>query len=334
MFKRVGFLLAVISTLCGQSIAQDIESRIAQYQFQKAQVSECMSVLIEKVSVRDGVGLVPEEVGNTPRKYERQLSSTRTFQRLVFGSNGKKKRLDGLEYSLLGNKDLANVDREAQLIHENVGWYFNKSRNTPKRGVEQIQIKGGVVPMTTDTRWNHPFNMATTQAAGITDDKEVFLGQISLKTFEEETLKDGRTRLTVFNGRRGVYRMTFNKDEEWFTEEIEFFHKKRSREEEMAEARGGGPRYIALTKEELAKYKSYAVNRTEWKEVEKQWVPWVTRISSEGLNENEEYEIRYRDWKFMGDVDESLLDEANFTPEKIAASIDFKAIRDMFDRSK
>ena len=63
-------------------------------------------------------------------------------------------------------------------------------------------------------------------------------------------------------------------------------------------------------------------------------MPWVTHISSEGLNANEEYEIRFRDWKFMGDVDESLLDEANFTPEKISASIDFKAIRDMFDRTK
>ena len=188
--------------------------------------------------------------------------------------------------------------------------------------------------MLTETRRKHPFDIALTQGAGLLGDDESLLTRLSYKTIEEEVLKDGRTRLTVTNERGGVYRMTFNKEEEWFIEELEFLSKPRTREEEIAAAYAKrGP--IVVTKEMLPKYKTYATSRTEWKEVEKnRWVPWVTHISSRLSDSDVEFEIRFRDWKFKGDFDESLLDEASFTPEKIAASIDFKAIRDLFDRTK
>ncbi len=329
-------LLAVmlLAMMCGPSFSQDIEARFAQYQFQNAQVNEGMSVLIEKVSVTDGLEKVGDINFSAPPTYRLELSSKRTLQRLVVSAKGVRKRLDGLSYSLLGDSDISSADRESQLIHENVGWYHFQTRNAPYKGITRFQIKAGVVPMTTETRWKHPFDIATTQAAGLLGDEESLLMGVSHKTIEEEILKDGRTRLTVFNDRGGVYRMTFNKDEDWFTEEIEFLRKKMTREEEIAAAYAKrGP--VIVTKEMLPKYSTYAINRTEWKEVAKnRWVPWVTRISTKLSDSDVEYEIRFRDWKFKGDFDESLLDEAYFTPEKIAASIDFKAIRDLFDRTK
>ena len=127
-------------------------------------------------------------------------------------------------------------------------------------------------------------------------------------------------------------KVLFNK-EDWFFDEIEFMEREMSKEEEWELVKGGAPKPV--TKEMLKDYHTYATNRTEWKEMEKnQWVPWVTRISSKMANGHVEYEIRFRDWKFKDDVDESLLEEENFTPEKIAASIDFKEIRDMFDSAK
>ncbi len=331
---RAVILLAVMEVMCAQCFAQDIEARFAQYQFQKAQASEGMSVLIEMVSVTDGLEKVVELDFNAPSKYRLELSSRRTLQRLVISSNGLRKRIDGLDYSLLGDADMSSLDREAQLIHENVGWYYSQSKKVLDQGIVRFQIKGGVLPITTETRWQHPFDIPTCQAVMLRAKQESLLTKLSYKTIEEEILKDGRTRLTVFNERGGVYRITFKKGEEWFMEELEFLNKPMTREEEIAAAYAKrGP--VSVTKEMLPKYRTYATNRTEWKEVEKnRWVPWVTRISTKLTDSDVEYEIRYRDWKFKGDFDESLLDEASFTPEKIAASIDFKAIRDLFDRTK
>lgn len=243
-----------------------------------------------------------------------------------------------LEYPILDDADLTNMARECQLIHENVGWYFSPSQN---KLVQQFQVKGGVVPMSTETKWNHPFELVKCLSGGLHVDHKKFITSYSPNTLDEETLKDGRERLTVFTDTGAVLRLTFNKEEGWLVEEVEFMKPiiGMSREEEIAAARAlatGGPRkHITVTKELLKEYKTVAINRTEWKEVDKNyWVPWVTRISTESRNENVENEIRFREWKFGGDVDASLLDEANFTPEKIAASIDFKAIRDVFDRAK
>ncbi len=329
--------LAIGMTLLYSSIlAQNINDRFAQFQLQRAIVCEGMSVLIEKVNVSDGVERIPELDLNAPPKFQRALSSTRILQRVVFGSNGRRKRLDAISYSLFGSDDLANSEHEAQLIHENVGWYCSQRRNAPSTKIERFQVKAGIVPMITDTRWKHPFDIATTQKGGLQGDEASGVYQQSYKTLEEETLKDGRTKLVVFNDLGALYRMTFNKEEEWFPEEIEFLLKSKTREEEIAEAKGVRKRETKETiKATLKDFRLYATNRTEWKEVERnQWVPWITRISSDSRGERVEYEIRFRDWKFRGDVDESLLDEVSFTPEKILASIDFKAVRDMFDRTK
>jgi hypothetical protein len=45
----------------------------------------------------------------------------------------------------------------------------------------------------------------------------------------------------------------------------------------------------------------------------------------------ESWEVRFADWKQGDDVDVSLLDEVNFTEEKIRKSIDFQKVKNAFD---
>lgn len=341
MRKKRRFIVLIVAVFCKPSVAQDLSDRLAHFELQKAEVSEGMSVLIEKVSLVEAAIPLSNSRSNSSPKFENKVSSTRTLQRIVFGSKGRRKRMDGISYSMLGAANILNADRETQLIHENVGWYLVQTKNPPKPGVVQFQVKAGVVPMTTDSKWKHPFDTSTSQGGGLHLDHRPILTQYAFKTIESETLKDGRERYSASIDSGGVCRITFDKEEGWCTEEIEFMKpiKGKSLEEERAEAKAlamGIPRKpITVTKEMLSGYRTSAITRTEWREVERnRWVPWKTRISTELRSENVEDEIRYRDWKFGGDVDELLLDESNFTPEKISASIDFKAIRDMFDRDK
>jgi hypothetical protein len=339
---RVGWIFfLLIALVCDPCSPQDFAARFAEFELKKAEISEGFSVLVERVTLKDGIKRVSQEDNTAPAKYQNEVTSTRTLQRIVFGDNGRKKRMDGLEFSILDNTDIARIDREAQLIHENVGWYHLNSRRTPNAGVAQFQVKAGVVPMETETRWKHPFYSSLSLSGDLRFDHSSAHAMYPCKTTVEETLPDGIDRLTVYNALGGVCRFKFGRDQEWRIEEVEFLEKVHgmSREEEIAEAKnlaiGKQRKPITITKEMLKDYKTFAITRTEWREVEKDcWVPWSTRIYSEETTENVENEIRYRDWKFMGDVDDTLLDEANFTPEKIAASIDFKAIGDLFDSTK
>lgn len=333
-------LFVFVALICQQSFSQDLASRLAQFEIQKAELSEGVSVLVEKMSLIDELTRVSDIDANAPKTYENEVSSTRTLQRIVIGSNGIRKRMDGIKFSVLDEVNLSSVERESQLIHQSVGWYFKQSKSPPLTDLVQFQVKGGVVPMATESQWKHPFDVSTCQAGGLRVDHRPILTLYSFKTIESETLKDGRERFTAFTDLGGVCRITFDKDEGWIIEEVEFLDpiKGKSRDEQIAEAKAlasGAPRKpITVTKEMLTGYKTSAINRTEWREVKKnQWVPWVTRITTEQRDQNVEDEIRFRDWKFKEDFDESLLDEASFTAEKISASIDFKAIRDIFDRN-
>jgi len=196
-----------------------------------------------------------------------------------------------------------------------------------------------VIPTVTDTRWQHPFDVATTQATGIRFDLYGGIANGTFNTLEETLLQDGRTQIIASNDNGGVYRFVFNQEEEWFAEEIDFLRKDLTREEEIAiekRAFAGLPQLkVKVTKDMLKDYRIYATNRTVWKKLDNnQWVPWVVRLSTNRKDEHIEDEIRFREWKFGDDVDLELLEEESFTPEKIRASIDFKAVRDLFDKSK
>ena len=240
MLRLTGSLFFGMTLLCYSSDAQDFNDRFAHFQLQKAAVSEGMSVLIEKVNVTDQMELDPEIDLGAPPKFKRELSSKRTLQRVVFGANGQRRRMDAIAYSLFGGgADLTKLEHEAQLVHENEGWYCAQRGSLPKKKFERFQVKAGIVPMTTDSRWKHPFDIATSQAGDMRGDEISMISQQSYTILEEETLKDGRMKLVVFNNLGGVYRMTFNKEEDWFTEEIAFLIKEKTREEEMAEVHSG-----------------------------------------------------------------------------------------------
>ena len=114
MLNGARSLLVVMVMTCGTCFAQDIEARFAQYQLQRAQANEGMSVLMERISVTDGWERVPDIDFKATPKFRMELASKRTLQRFVVSSNGLRKRVDGLDYSLFGSADLSDEDRESQ----------------------------------------------------------------------------------------------------------------------------------------------------------------------------------------------------------------------------
>ena len=199
-------------------VAQDLADRLAHFDFQKADVSEGFSVLIEKISIVEDVVTVDEVAG----KKERQLSSNRTFQRIVFGPKGLRRRMDGLEYSLFDGQQLNDVAREAELIHENEGWYFRNSRtDSPNKSLSRYQVRAGVFSSLARTRWKHPFYSATTNAGGMLSSKEREFTNENFRTLNHEQIRDGREKFTAVGEYESPNKFTFNKEEGWMVEEVE-----------------------------------------------------------------------------------------------------------------
>lgn len=331
--------LLILGPFSAMAIGQTIDDRFRVFEIEKSKLSEGFSVLIERVRLEDT--FVDEEFDHddddaTPKiiKTIHELSSRRVLQRVVFGDNGKRRRLDGTEYLLAENSSLSSALVEAQLIDESKVLYFlheprRKSAKAEPKVIVQ-QLKDDLEPMNTETKWKHPFGIATSQAPLIESDRESPLSRLPFEVYSMETLKDGRDCFWVYVTTGGIFRMVFNKDQSWIPEEIDFWLRELTVEEEIA--RKPLPE---LTPEILKKSHCYCKSRIEWKEVSNRWVPWNMRVSyNHDLPRplNEEHEIRFRDWKFRQDYDASLLDEANFTPERIRQSIDFQAISDFFDK--
>ena len=336
---RMALLLVMILGVV-RCYGQDINDRFAEYQLQLAQTTEeGMSVMVEKLSIIDQIEVIESKAEGEPAEFSREVTSRRKLQRVIFGPDSLEKRLDAVGFLLLGQSDLLDAWKEAELVHQNQGWYFAESRHAPTKGIQPVEIKGGVIPTVSDSRWQHPFVVATSHASGVRRDLAHGIANGTFNTLEETLLKDGRTQIIASNDNGGVYRFVFNQEEEWFAEEIDFLRKDLTREEEIAIEKRAFARLpqlkVKVTKDMLKDYRIYATNRTVWKKLDNnQWVPWVVRLSTDRKDEYIEDEIRFREWKFGDDVDLELLEEESFTPEKIRASIDFKAVRDLFDESK
>jgi hypothetical protein len=297
--------------------AQDIEDRFATFLLEQADVSKRFSVLIDKISISES----KDENGKA------QVDTVRILQRFVMGNRGAWQRIDGINFNLLSPSDLYEKSREAQLVHESEGWYYSFYPRSPKDEITRFQVKAGVIDFRVSyTRRKHPFNIATTQFGGVLAEKDTSIVRLSPKLVDEEKLPDGRTRMTMFLAMGDVYIVTFNEEHSWCIEEIEFQRKINEVSQQYP------PPLLSLTKEMLKEYRTYAINRTQWEDVGTDHrVPKRTIISSTSKGSKDEMEIRFLDWKFGEDVDEDLLDNVNFTAEKIRKTIDFDQLRTRFD---
>jgi hypothetical protein len=147
------------------------------------------------------------------------------------------------------------------------------------------------------------------------------------KVIEETVLPDGRVQIWTFISTGAVFKFVFNKDETWKNETLEFW---------LNDELSSGPVRPSISELSMDtiknKFKKYAVNRTTWKKIGKHTVPVETIISSQTRFRNEEFEIRYMDWRFKEDADLSLLEEENFTLEAIPKSLSFPKLREQLDQ--
>ncbi|MFN7877392.1 MAG: hypothetical protein ACK5PB_18880 [Pirellula sp.] len=325
-YLKLSLCFLVWSFWQDQARSQDINDRLAEYQLERGWADDGMSVLIDRIQLtvlEPRATTIDEEEGRTPTK---KLISRRVLQRLTIGEKGRKKRIDTTEYELLDASEVFGDHKEAQLLHENVGWYNFRMSGFPKEGIIRLQLKGGVPAIQTRTQWKHPFVVATTVAASILDSGEDSIIRLEYKVIEEEPLADGRTRILAFLDTGAIHRIVFAKEPTWLVEEIEFY----GRNTEWKKSNPAPPKTV--TKQDLDKYELYAKTQTQWKGLgQNRVVPWQTNLYQKSVNGERTYEFRFRDWKFGDDVDLKLLEEESFTEAKIDASIDFFKIRQMFD---
>jgi hypothetical protein len=173
----------------------------------------------------------------------------------------------------------------------------------------------------------HPFEISFAQAAGIRSVHKVETATYDHKVISESALPDGRTEIWTFISEGSVFRFVFNKEETWCNEEVEFWTN-----DELYKSYPS-PIVSELKMETVkTKYRRYASNYTKWKKIGDHIVPISTIVRSQTRFRNEEFEIRYMDWKFGDDADLTLLEEEKFNVEAISKSIDFIKLKDKFDK--
>jgi hypothetical protein len=322
----------VVFLTCELSFAQNLETRFASHNFAKANVNDGFSVLIERVSLHESNRpLEPgeaEQDPSAPTGFFRQVYSVRVLSRLVVALNGKWQRVDGIECPLIGNDgNLTKATHIAELVQEQEGWFYEndqQSNRVPR--VERFRIGGGAGPRFSTISRRHPFDIAWGQAAGVVWTERPGTVTYNHRVIDEKQLPDGRTQFLTFVPEGPVFRITFSKEESCCNEEVEFWI-------DDAQFDQVPRKKVALVTEEMIArtYKKYAVNTTRWKKIGAHYVPILTFVTSQTRFHNDEFEFRFSDWRFGEDLNDSLLDEANFTVDAIPKSIEFNAIRDRFD---
>jgi hypothetical protein len=293
---------------------EDVEKRFAFLQLERDDLDQKkVSVLIEKFIM---------EESSSPDSRVAQVSSSRMFQRFVRDGNSSRERIDAVRFDGLGDQDVKKSLTEAQLIMKNKGihCYGNAS---PEKMFLSFEVRSGFSKVQADTFRKHPFAIATTTATGNRLDGDIgsMLAALPKKgsIIEQKDLEDGRRFVKCYDSNFSAVGITFHKEEEWCVEQFETFIDRANKSPTM--------------KSDPKDMKRYAITRTEWRNHPEfdQFLPYKVQTESDDHGK-ESWEVRFTDWKQGDDVDVSLLDEANFTEEKIRKSIDFQKVKNAFDQ--
>jgi hypothetical protein len=290
---------------------EDLEERLAFLQLERDDLDrKKMSVLIEKFLMQES------SISGTTR-----FKSTRILQRFVCDGSSSRERIDAVRLDGLGDQDVKKSLTEAQLILKHNGIHFYGNYPEDKMFLN-FEVRVGVSPVQTETFRKHPFAIATTSATGnrMDGDQDSML-VISPKKgsiIEQKELPGGQSYWKFYVSNSAAIGLKFYKDEEWCIEQIEAF--------------ADDSNQSTTAKSDPKDMKRYATTRTEWRKHPRldQFLPYRVLMESDDHGK-ESWEVRFTDWKQGDDVDVSLLDEANFTEEKIRKSIDFQKVKNAFD---
>ena len=291
---------------------EDLEKRLAFLQLERDDLDrKKMSVLIEKFIMQE------TSVSGTTR-----FKSTRILQRFVCDGSSSRERIDAVRLDGLGDQDVKKSLLEAQLMMKHKGIHFCGNYPQDKMFLN-FEVRAGVSPVQTDTFRKHPFAIATTSTTGNRlDGDQASMLVISPKKgsiIEQKELTGGRHYEKFYDySNSSAIGLAFHQDEEWCIEQMEGFVDFTNRS--------------PTKKSDPKDMKRYATTRTEWRKHPRldQFLPYRVLMESNDYGQ-ESWEVRFTDWKQGDDVDVSLLDEANFTEEKIRKSIDFQKVKNAFD---
>jgi hypothetical protein len=290
---------------------EELEKRLAFLQLERDDLDrKKMSVLIEKFLMQES------SISGTTR-----FRSVRILQRFVCDGSSSRERIDAVRLDGLGDQDVKKSLLEAQLIMKHKGIHFCGNYPEDKMFLN-FEVRVGVSPVQTDTFRKHPFAIATTSATGNRlDGNRATMLVISPKKgsiIEQKELPGGQSYWKFYDSNSAAIGLKFYKDEEWCIEQIEAF--------------ADDSNQSTTAKSDPKDMKRYATTRTEWRKHPRldQFLPYKVLMESDD-HRQESWEVRFTDWKQGDAVDVSLLDEANFTEEKIRKSIDFQKVKNAFD---
>lgn len=308
--------VAIMSVSCGCCLrGSDTEDRLAIFQLEVEDVSISFSV-----NVFCKYLLEPNDSIKPPAVVEK-------IQRIVVGGKDYR-RMDG-QHMISQGEQMLHPFRETMLVTPVECFYWN---HTPHRNAEthilRERVKAGINPIHSSTVLKHPYLLSICQQNSA--NMENFGNSIlttKFKVLEEKEQGDGRLRsLIVFSNNRAAIELIFSKDPDWAPEIVSFF------------LRGDQalPDDRPLEVDDLKTWNHYATTTTKWKELESydRTVPLKVTIAAKDERGAHLLEYAFSDWKFDKDVDKSLLDEDQFTKEKILSAIDFGLLQSSFDQSR
>lgn len=314
LVPRLIIVLMCIVTYSKEATSQDedLEERLAYLQLERDDLDRRkFSVLIEKYRMTEVP--IPNQ-GN-------RLISERFLQRYVRDGKANLERIDAVKLNALSVEDVNKSLTESQLIGSVKGVHYRGKYPADQRFIT-LEVKAGTTAMQTLSGRKHPFAITSTSGVGnrIDGDRDSLftLSPKNKDVFERKQLPDGRSNFLFYVSNSAAIALTFSKDETWCIEQLELLSDHSNLDN--------------LKKSDPTMLKVYCTCRTQWKKQgkEQMWLPVKMQIEEDNVLK-ESWEIRFTEWKFGDDVDVSLLDEANFTEEKIKASIDFQQVKRIFD---
>jgi hypothetical protein len=304
-----------LNVFCGRFLhASDTEDRLAFLQLEVDDANEGFSANVFCKCLLD-----PGDPIKQPAVIEK-------IQRIVAGGKDRR-RLDG-QYTISRGERFLFPFRETMLVTpvECYYWVHTPDQNA-KTEIVRETVKAGINPIHTSTVLKHPYLLSICQQNSA--NMETFGDSIlttKFKVLEEQELSDGRLRsLIVFTNNLAAIEITFSKDPNWAPEIVHFF------------LRGDKalPADRPLEVGDVKAWNRYATTTTKWKELKEydRTVPQSVTIAAEDEQGAHLLEFVFSDWKFDKDINKSLLDEDQFTKEKILSAIDFDSLRSSFDQS-
>jgi hypothetical protein len=303
------FLMVAISPevgFCDDSSINAFDNRLAIYLLNEADVVERMEVAIFSEQFNHEGNIVSGEV-----QHFDILNSA--HYRLSVDRKRNIRRTDGVcESAQEGAKTIfvcesVFCELDKCFYRLDAGTDLKVLAQNRKMKVNVAGTKLGKVPVQVHTGLISPFVMVYRPDLAGVDSADLAMFS-NARVIEEKECKDGSTEMmVVFASKKAGFRVKFRKDPDWLPEECTFF---------MNQDEGKANQWPSV--DEIKKWKLVGKTVSKWVELDSNWVPSEVVRTFENQGENSIATIKFTNWRFGKDVDESIFDSKQFDVETLS----------------